>query len=98
VRRSLADRRPSKTDWRRVEAQTDEDIAEAVRNDPDAAPLLDEAWFKKARLVEPPSKELISIRLDKDVLDFFRAQGGRYQTRINAILRTYMEHVRESGQ
>ncbi|HEY5211369.1 MAG TPA: BrnA antitoxin family protein [Stellaceae bacterium] len=58
--------------------------------DPDAAPLLRPSWLKKAKLVLPADKELISIRLDKDVLDHFRARR-RYQSRINAILRMVME-------
>ncbi|MBI1320952.1 MAG: hypothetical protein GC168_18655 [Candidatus Hydrogenedens sp.] len=92
VRCSLEDLQPTKTDWARVDALTDEEIAAAVASDPDAAPLLDEAWFKTAQVVEPPTKELISIRLDKDVLDYFRTTSERYQTRINAILRHYMQH------
>lgn len=42
-------------------------------------------------LPEPPRKEAISLRLDADVLDWFRARGPGYQTRINAVLRAYME-------
>lgn len=80
----------AKSNWRRVDALTDADIAAAVAADPDAAPLLNRAWLKKAKLVLPPDKELISIRLDRDVLDHFRARP-RYQSRINAILRLVME-------
>jgi uncharacterized protein (DUF4415 family) len=69
---------------------TNEDIAAAVASDPDAAPLLGADWLKKAKLVAPADKELISIRLDKDVLEHFRARP-RYQTRINRILRLVME-------
>jgi uncharacterized protein (DUF4415 family) len=42
-------------------------------------------------LPSAPRKAAISLRLDADVLDWFRAQGGGYQTRINAVLRAYME-------
>lgn len=94
VRRSLASPRSGKTDWDRVDALRDEEIETAVAGDPDAAPIVDEAWFDKARLIEPPAKEAISIRLDKDVLEFFRATSGRYQTQINAVLRAYMESRR----
>lgn len=48
------------------------------------------AFWANARMVLP-QKERITIRLDDDVLDFFRSQGRGYQTRINAVLRTYME-------
>jgi uncharacterized protein (DUF4415 family) len=74
---------------------TDREIERAVAADPDAAPILDAAWFAKARRVVPRDKELISIRLDKDVLEYFRAMGPRYQTRINAVLRAYMEHEKQ---
>jgi uncharacterized protein (DUF4415 family) len=77
-----------------VDAQTDADIEAAVRSDPDAAPLADEDWFSTARIVEPPAKVAISIRLDEDVLEWFRANSERYQSKINAVLRAYMEHER----
>jgi uncharacterized protein (DUF4415 family) len=92
VKRSLTSTIPNKTDWRRVDALTDEEIERAIDDDPDAAPRLDASWFARARIVMPPAKELISIRVDKDVLDFFRAIGPGYQTRINAVLRAFVEH------
>ena len=91
---TAADR--SKTDWGRVDALTDEEIAAAVRDDPDAAPLVDKDWFARATLVIPQPKEQISIRLDVDVLEHFR-RYPRYQTRINAILRAAMEHEKKAG-
>jgi len=94
VRRTLKSRRPGKTDWKRVDALTDEEIERAVREDPDAAPIVDRDWFRTARLVLPqpqPAKQQLTIRLDRKVIDFFKAQGVRYQTRINAVLRAYVE-------
>jgi uncharacterized protein (DUF4415 family) len=82
-----------KTDWDRIDALTDEDIDRAIAEDPDAAPL-DIDW-SKAEIVYPPKKQAVSIRLDEDVLDYFRAQGPGYQTRINAVLRHFVEHQRE---
>jgi uncharacterized protein (DUF4415 family) len=86
----------SQTDWARVKAMADEDIAEQIRNDPDVAPELDEEWFASATLVMPTPKEQISIRLDRDVLEHFR-RYPRYQTRINAILRAAMEHEKKKA-
>lgn len=77
-------------DWSKVDSRTDSDIAAAVAIDLDAAPLLDADWFTTAEIVEPDTKEKISIRLDRDVLEFFR-KGDRYQSRINAVLKTYVE-------
>ena len=54
-------------------------------------PELDEAFFEKAVIVLPQPKASVSIRLDQEVLDWFKAQGKGYQTRINALLRAYME-------
>jgi uncharacterized protein (DUF4415 family) len=81
--------RKGKTDWARVDALTDEDIAKAVANDPDAVPI-DIDW-SDAVLVIPSKKKAISIRVDEDVLDFFKKQGDGYQRRINAVLRSYMQ-------
>ena len=78
-----------RTDFTRLDAMTDEDIAKAVAEDPDAAPL-DIDWTK-ARLVLPSGKESVTLRVDKDVLDWFRDQGRGYQTRINAVLRAYKD-------
>jgi uncharacterized protein (DUF4415 family) len=76
-------------------AQTDAGIDRAIASDPDAAPALDEDWFRRARLVVPERKSLVSLRLDPEVLRWFRAQGRGYQTRMNAALRAYMEaHTR----
>jgi len=89
VTRKWGDRRKGKTDWARVDALTDEDIAKAVADDPDAAPI-DIDW-SDAVLVIPAKKKAISIRVDEDVLDFFKSEGDGYQRRINAVLRSYMQ-------
>jgi uncharacterized protein (DUF4415 family) len=82
-----------KTDWAVVDALTDEEIEAAARNDPDAVPL-DVDW-SDAVLVIPPKKKPISIRVDQDVLDFFKKDGAGYQRHMNAVLRTYMEQKRK---
>jgi uncharacterized protein (DUF4415 family) len=78
-----------KTDWAAVDALTDEEITQAAANDPDAVPI-DVDW-SDAVLVIPPKKQAISIRVDEDVLNFFKKQGDGYQRRINAVLRSYMQ-------
>lgn len=47
--------------------------------------------FQNTKIKMPKAKPLISIRLDSDVLDWFKSHGAGYQTRINAVLRIYME-------
>jgi uncharacterized protein (DUF4415 family) len=90
------DRRKGKTDWARVASLTDEEIEAAVRSDPDAAPL-DVDW-SQAVLVVPPRKKAISIRVDPDVLDYFKKEGAGYQRRINAVLRSYVEQKQKRGK
>jgi uncharacterized protein (DUF4415 family) len=93
IKRKWGERRKGKTDWAAVDALTDKEIEAAVRNDPDAVPL-DVDW-SEAVLVIPPRKKAISIRVDEDVLDYFRKEGAGYQRRINAVLRSYMQQKRK---
>jgi uncharacterized protein (DUF4415 family) len=88
VRVSATELKRGRTDWARVDALTDEDIERAIAEDPDAAPMLDEAWFRNAELVIP-TKIATSIRVDGDVMDWFKTQGRGWQTRMNAVLRAY---------
>jgi uncharacterized protein (DUF4415 family) len=84
-------------DWSHFDAKTPEEIEAGIRDDPDAAPIVDADWFASANLIIPQPKEQISIRLDREVLEHFR-QYPRYQTRINAILRAAMEHEKKRGK
>ncbi len=84
-------RRKGKTDWKRVRALSDEGISAAVRNDPDTE-LLPKDFWKKAKVRAPESKVAISLRLDREVLEYFKSGGAKYQTRMNAVLRSYMQH------
>jgi uncharacterized protein (DUF4415 family) len=75
------------TDYARLDALIDDDIVKAVANDPDAMPV-DIDWTN-AHLTLPPGKEAVTLRLDRDVLKWLRAQGKGYQTRINQVLRAW---------
>ena len=90
VTRKWGDRRKGKTDWTRFDALTDEEIEAAIADDPDWQEFKDIDW-SDAVLVIPPKKKAISIRVDEDVLDFFKHEGEGYQRRINAVLRSYMQ-------
>jgi uncharacterized protein (DUF4415 family) len=60
-------------------------------------PPIDIDWTN-ARLVIPPGKDVITLRIDRDVLDWLRAQGKGYQTRINQILRVWHDAtLKEKG-
>jgi len=89
----------------KVDATTDDDIARQIAEDPDTAPELTDEWFDKADLHygetllrrgrgRPPlvaPKKLVSLRLDQDVIDRFRAGGPGWQSRINAALRKHLQ-------
>ncbi len=64
--------------------------AEIERTSPPELADLPEDFWDDATLVMPVSKQAISLRVDEDVLDWFRSLGPRYQTRMNAVLRSYM--------
>lgn len=81
-----------KTDWAALDALTDEEIEELIKNDPDWS---DDWNWGDAVLIIPPKKKAISIRVDEDVLDYFKKEGAGYQRRINAVLRSYMQQKRK---
>lgn len=78
------DNLPDRTDWKRVDRMKDEDI------DCSDIPELDEEFWKNAKFVRP-TKKSVGIRLDKDILEWFKSQGKGYQTHINSVLRHYVE-------
>jgi uncharacterized protein (DUF4415 family) len=86
------ERRKSETDWAHLDALTDEEIDAAIAKDPDWS---DDWNWDEAVLVIPPKKKAISIRVDEDVLDYFKKEGTGYQRRINAVLRSYMDQKRK---
>ena len=85
------------TDLERVKAMTEEEIEQNALDDPDNPPIEDWEWAN-AKLVLPKRKPSIHLRIDWPVLDWFRAQGPGYLTRMNAVLRSYYEaHVSPRG-
>ncbi|MCU0545959.1 MAG: BrnA antitoxin family protein [Oscillatoriaceae cyanobacterium Prado104] len=71
---------------------------EELQNIPEPAidtsdrPKLDASFWEKAQLVKPLTKQAISLRVDRDVLDWFKSQGKGYQSLMNAVLKSYVEH------
>ncbi len=86
--------RKSRTDWKRVDALRDDKI------DFSDAPELTPEMFARAvvrRGLKPVArKKLLTLRIDSDVVEWYRSQGSGYQTRINALLRAYMEERRNA--
>ena len=70
---------------KKIDAMRDEDI------DFSDIPELDDDFFKNAKVVVSPGKKQIALRVDTDVLEWMKGQGKGYQSRMNAILRSYYE-------
>jgi uncharacterized protein (DUF4415 family) len=87
-----APRRKGRTNWEKLRKLTDEEIEASIASDPDWS---DDWNWSEAVLVIPPKKKAISIRVDEDVLDYFKKEGSGYQRRINAVLRSYMQQKRK---
>lgn len=77
-------KKESKTDWKRIVAMKDEEI------DLCESPGLESDFFAEA-VVWPTHKKQITLRLDPEVLEFFKSRGRGYQTAINNVLRRYVE-------
>ena len=76
--------RISKRRLKQIEAIRDEDI------DYSDIPETDEHFWKNAKLIIPTPKKSISLRVDPDVLTWFKSKGKGYQSRMNAVLRSFM--------
>lgn len=85
-------RRKTGTDWEALSHLSAADIRAGIDGDPDAR-ATDENFWKEAQVVLPKPKQLVTLRLDADLLEWLRRESG-YQTRINAILRAYMDATR----
>jgi uncharacterized protein (DUF4415 family) len=82
-----------KTNWARLRKLTDAEIEASIKDDPDWS---DDFDWSEAVLVMPPKKKAISIRVDEDVLDYFKHEGSGYQRRMNAVLRSYVDQKRKA--
>jgi uncharacterized protein (DUF4415 family) len=92
VKRRKADARPlrGRADLARLRRQTEREIA--ASSPAELADLPADFW-DEAELVLPAPKQAISLRIDRDVLAWFKQQGPRYQSRMNAVLRSYMREL-----
>jgi uncharacterized protein (DUF4415 family) len=87
--------RKSRTDWKRVDALEDRQI-----NFSDTRELTPEMFARavvRRGLKPTPRKRQLTIRIDSDVLEWYRREGPGYQTRINALLRAYMQERKNVG-
>jgi uncharacterized protein (DUF4415 family) len=79
----------SQSDFVRVRAKTEAELDRDIAGDLDFRDVPPE-WHTAAEAVMPSAKQLLSLRLDTDIVAWFRDQGPGYQTRINAVLRAYL--------
>jgi uncharacterized protein (DUF4415 family) len=89
--RDMQARGEDKSDWAKAAAMTEAEIEAAIADDPDEAGMIVD--WSKASVELPKSKAVLNIRVDSDVMEFFRRQGKGYQTKINAVLRSYVDQI-----
>ena len=73
----------------KAEALTSAEIEASVASDPDEEGMVRD--WAGASIEMPEPKAVLNMRIDRDVLDFFKRTGRGYQTRINAVLRAFVE-------
>jgi uncharacterized protein (DUF4415 family) len=65
--------------------------ASKTRADAPEGAAVGEDFWKRARVVMPRGKTSVHLRIDSDVFDWFKQQGGGHLTRMNAVLRSYVD-------
>jgi uncharacterized protein (DUF4415 family) len=93
--RAMIARGEDQSDWEKAGAMTQEEIEAAIASDPDEAGMVVD--WSHASIEMPGPKAVLNMRVDRDVLEFFRRDGRGYQTKINAVLRSYVEQMRDRG-
>jgi uncharacterized protein (DUF4415 family) len=89
--RAMIERGEDQTDWARLDAMTEEELETAIASDPDWADIPRD-WYKHAQPHYPTGmKRQVRLRIDPDILEWFKRQGPRYQARMNAALRAFVE-------
>ncbi len=86
----------SETDWKRIDAMKDEDID--LSDIPEVTPEMFARAVRRRNFKPIPRKKQLTLRIDSEVVEWYKKQGRGYQTRINSLLRAYMEeHLRKSA-
>ena len=89
---AMRQRGESRSDWAKAAAMTSEEIEASVASDPDEADMVMD--WENATIEMPQPKAVLNMRVDQEVLDYFRKTGRGYQTRINAVLKSYVSRMR----
>ena len=88
----LRNRGETRSNWAKAAALTNKEIEAQIAADPDEADMVID--WDSATVAMPQPKAVLNMRIDRDVLEYFRKMGKGYQTRINAVLRSYMDRMR----
>ena len=91
--REMRKRGEDKSDWKRAASMTNKEIEAAIADDEDEAGM--NVDWSNISVELPRPKAVLNMRVDYDVLEFFRSQGRGYRKRINAVLRSYVEQRRK---
>ena len=83
------------TDWKRIDAMKDEDID--FSETPEVTPEMFARGIVRRGFKPVGRKDQLTLRVDSEVLAWYKKQGSGYQTRINALLRAYMEAHQRSN-
>ena len=75
-----------RTDWAYVDSLTEEELEASIDYEEEGYPI-----WETLRAISDPRKQQITLRLDPEIIEFFKAEGPGYQTRMNAVLRNYMQ-------
>lgn len=102
IRKTLAEVRAARLtpeEKARLDAMTDEEITAAALSDPDNPPTSDEEWARarpgRPQMAAEDRKVLLSLRLDREVVEQFRATGPGWQTRMGEVLATHLKRSRK---
>ncbi len=83
---AMRQRGEDQTDWARVDAMTEEELEASIDHDEEG-----EIDWSTVQVGIPGPKQQLTVRFDADVVEWFKAQGAGYQTRMNAVLRSFVE-------
>jgi uncharacterized protein (DUF4415 family) len=84
-----AKRAQTRTDWRRVDAQTDEELERVIAEDEDEHGI--RADWTRAKLVLPRAQKFVHLRLEEEIIDFFKSKGRGHISRMQAVLKVYVD-------
>ncbi|MEL6358457.1 MAG: hypothetical protein AAFQ01_00780, partial [Bacteroidota bacterium] len=84
-----ARRTKTQTDWASVDAMTDQEIEQAIKEDANSVPELTEAWFKRAHKIRE-GQQAVPVYVDHSVAEFLKTKNVNYHLWLNEMLKDFM--------